>query len=469
MQHHLHLGDCIEVLKSLPDNSVDTIITDPPYELGFMGKRWDSSGVAFQPETWEAALRVAKPGAFLLAFGGTRTFHRMTCAIEDAGWEIRDCIMWIYGSGFPKSLDISKAIDKAAGAEREVIGENPNYRHPDSNHHERWNNAVLNPSITAPATNLSRQWSGWGTALKPAWEPIIVAMKPLDGTFAQNAEQHGIAGLNIDGARIGTNGEKIHVPQSDPANRKGVVGTDLGISDVDAEKFRSAQRASVERTMNLGRWPANVVLSHHPDCIPTGRLASVAGDNRPPQNGSRPSGFGDVGSESGNGKPAGPLYGASEREIWDCHEDCPIRLLDQQSGHLKSGVPGVRRKAHETNAMSGRLNLTGRTETGYADAGGASRFFYIAKASKSERGPDNNHPTVKPIALMEYLCRLTATPTGGVVLDPFMGSGTTGVAALNTGRNFIGIERDPEYFEIAKRRIAAVHEPPADSIFAKSV
>ena len=413
----LHNGDCLDVMRAMDANSVDTVVCDPPYGLSFMGKNWDHGvpGVAF----WQAALQVAKPGAMLLAFGGTRTHHRLMVAIEDAGWEIRDVIMWVYGSGFPKSHDISKGIDKAAGAEREVIG---GYMHGGSRSSgikgndmgQQWH------SFTAPATDAAQQWHGWGTALKPAWEPIIVAMKPLDGTFAQNAIKHGVAGLNIDGARIATEDDRAP---------NGIYGNGNGTN-----LTASASNPS-------GRWPANLILDEE-----------AAG------------------------------------------------MLDEASGNVGGGF-GVRGVGTPNTYGNGkglyyRKNgeaVTGQT-VGFGDSGGASRFFYCAKASRREReaglegmeerevhrygggiGRDdtptsdpnrpafnrNHHPTVKPLALMRYLVRLTATPTGGVVLDPFMGSGTTGIAALQEGRKFIGIELDPGYFAIAKKRIEdAAAQPP---------
>src|SRR6185437_12416714 len=244
----IYLGDCREVRSALPDNSVDTIITDPPYGLEFMGKGWDKGvpGVEF----WKEFLAVAKPGAMLLAFGGTRTFHRMTAAIEDAGWEIRDCLMWLYGSGFPKSLDISKAIDKSKGAEREITGK---YTDPDGITRTKRSDGIWSSDgadsryVTAPATDLAKQWNGWGTALKPAWEPIIVAMKPLDGTFAENAEKWGVAGINVDGGRIGTDEIKSATIQ-----RNG------GIWASDGE---GGARHNGNGTSNpQGRWPANLLL-----------------------------------------------------------------------------------------------------------------------------------------------------------------------------------------------------------------
>ncbi len=341
-------GNSLEVLKTLEDNSVDSIVTDPPYELGFMGKKWDSTGIAYNVELWKECLRVLKPGGHLLAFGGTRTYHRMACAIEDAGFEIRDCIQWIYGSGFPKSHDISKAIDKKFGAD--------------------------------PATPEAKQWEGWGTCLKPANEPIVLARKPLsEKTIADNVLKWGTGGLNIDGCRIGTD----------------IVGwggrPSSGYSGgLDADT--SGKPRPVE-----GRFPANVILDE----------------------------------EAG-------------------------ALLDKQSGISRSSDKPRRNNNADNHDNYNCFGKYGNiTTTGYSDTGGASRFFYCAKASRKERGEGNNHPTVKPIKLIEYLVTLI-TPPNGIVLDPFFGSGTTGIAAVNLGFNYIGIELDEQYVEIARRRINAV-------------
>jgi len=386
----IYHGDCREVMQTFPENSIDTILTDPPYGLKFMGKDWDH-GVPGVPY-WAEALRVAKPGAFLLAFGGTRTFHRLTCAVEDAGWEIRDCIMWLYGSGFPKSHDISKAIDKAAGAKREVIG-------------IKWKNSTESERVamegrphrgkvtfikeqceqTAPATATAQTWHGWGTALKPAWEPIIVAMKPLDTTFVNNALTWGVAGLNIDGCRI--QGDANYQNGNYNYERKKIYGQVYGWKD--SEKFvRCAPH-------NQGRWPANVILD----------------------------------------EPA-------------------AEMLDEQSGILVSGERNGRNHINSmenSNSIGNGWQYTGGKCEG--SSGGASRFFYTAKSDKNERGEDNNHPTVKPLDLMKYLCKLTATPSGGVILDPFMGSGTTLLAAREMGRKSIGIEIDRHSCQIARNRM----------------
>ena len=338
----LHHGDCLAVLKTLDDASVDAVVTDPPYLIDFMGKGWDSAdGIAGKPEVWAECLRVLKPGGHLLAFGATRTYHRMTCAIEDAGFEIRDSIHWMYGSGFPKSLNIG---------------------------------------------------DGRGTALKPSHEPVVVARKPLASTVAATVEQYGTGALNIDASRVGT---VFWKRPGSPAVRTTAYGDFAG---GDA------------RTHEGGRWPPNIVLSHTEDC-----------------------------TESA------------------CDETCAVAELDRQSGTTKSVGKAQFKPRTVYNADAEGYDITGK-EIGYGDTGGASRFFpvfrYQAKASRSERGETNVHPTVKPIALMEWLVTLV-TPTGGVVLDPFMGSGTTGVAAVRKGFRFVGIEREDEYLAIARARIEA--------------
>ena len=340
-------GDCLEVLLTMPDNSVDSIVTDPPYGLSFMGKKWDYDVPSV--EIWAECLRVLKPGGHLLAFAGTRTQHRMAVRIEDAGFEIRDMIAWVYGSGFPKSHDVSKAIDKAAGVERTEKFIRPDFAARSNKTEQRESQVICGEKgvYTAPATKAARQWQGWGTALKPALEPITVARKPLIGTVAENVLAHGTGGLNIDGCRVAHNEECRMMPPSQ-AN-----------IDSPSEKHRQAgRRTAVLELKPEGRWPANLIHD--------------------------------------GGEPADLL-------------------------------------------------------------GDAARFFYAPKASKRDRDEGNGHPTVKPTDLMRYLCRLV-TPPSGIVLDPFTGSGSTGKAALLEGFQFIGIEREAEYVEIAKARLAAVSE-----------
>ncbi len=347
----LYPGDCREVLASLATESIDAMVTDPPYELtaarpggrsaatrgavmrGFMGLAWDATGIAYDPALWGECLRVLKPGAHLLAFGGARTAHRMVCAIEDAGFEIRDSILWIYGSGFPKSK------------------------------------------------NLSGERHGWGSALKPAHEPIVLARKPLaERTLEANVARYGTGALNIDGCRV-------------PA------------------------RENVARAESLGRWPANVIHD--------GSVAVLAGFPEAPGQ------CADI--KLGNELKTSRVYGALRRECGD-----PVARGEEPSANSENtGAVGFK-------MLPGARRL---------DAGSAARFFYCAKASRADRGTGNTHPTVKPTALMAYLCRLV-TPTGGTVFDPFTGSGSTGVAAVREGLRFIGIESQAAYLEIARQRIA---------------
>lgn len=382
-------GQCVAVMAEMSAASVDAIVTDPPYGLGFMGRAWDDlpPGV----EWAEQCLRVLKPGGHLLAFGGTRTFHRLVCAVEDAGFEIRDTIAWLYGSGFPKSLDVSKAIDKAAGVERTIVGVNPLAAQQTGQHDTvALKDRQPNLYVTVPATSEAERWSGWGTALKPAHEPIVVARKPLSGTIAQTVLEHGCGALNIDGCRIGTNEALGRFNNAKPAEHN------VPDSHPNARNLGRMQRgaALVDNSGALGRWPANVVLDER---------AALA--------------------------------------------------LDRQTGMLHSQDPATRRSKSK---MQGVTQMGTGESVEYADAGGASRFLYVAKAGRGERnaGGKNTHPTVKPIALMQWLVRLVTLPRG-IVLDPFAGSGTTGIAALREGFSFIGIEREAEYVALARDRIIA--------------
>lgn len=371
MVYRLICGSCEHVLDwTVASDSIDSVVTDPPYGLtserpggrseatrgavmgGFMGLQWDSA--VPDAAVWGEVLRVLKPGGYLLAFGGTRSYHRLTCAIEDAGFEIRDQVMWLYGSGFPKSH------------------------------------------------NLKGEREGWGTALKPAWEPIIVARKPLAGTVAENVRDHGTGALNIDECRV---------PGADTRRTKAGGSNDFPLED------DSWMPRSVEVGSSLGRWPANVihdgseeVLAAFPDA--PGQMADASSSSRKTQH----------------------VYGAMRR------------------GNGRDGEPSA--DSENVGVVGFKMKPGARR----LDAGTAARFFYCAKASKLDRGAGNTHPTVKPTALMRYLCRLV-TPPGGIVLDPFMGSGSTGKAALLEGFDFLGIDRESSYVAVAQARLATLMRP----------
>lgn len=393
----LHHGDCLDVLHELPDNSVDAVITDPPYELAFMGRAWDTSGIAFNPAVWAQCLRILKPGGHLLAFGGSRTWHRLAAAIEDAGFEIRDSIAWLYGSGFPKSLDVSKAIDKAAGAEREVVG----------THHRHGGGSAVSGSmlgslgtdselpLTAPATVAAKRWQGWGTALKPSFEPIVVARKPLAGTVAANVLEHGTGALNIDACRVATTDDLNGGAYAKTGSRS--VSGSLSPTGMNVP----GKVVGKEFEQPSGRWPTNVVLDEH-----------------------------------------------------------QAEALDQQSGTLHSGTmrAGTDRQPRVGGTIYGAdARIFAMADT-YGDSGGASRFFpvfrYEGKAPTSERPNANGvqHPTVKPLDLMRWLVRLV-TPVGAVVLEPFAGSGTTAEACVLEDRRCIAIEREADYLPLIVSRL----------------
>lgn len=375
-------GDSRDVVRTLPDGSVDSCVCDPPYNLKFMGKAWDTGEVAYDPAFWREVLRVLKPGAHVLAFGGTRTYHRLAVAIDDAGFEIRDAIQWLYGSGFPKSHNVGKAIDKAAGATREVLSEGAPVKRmipgADQNREgwEKTNGRVFVPLATAPATDAARQWEGWGTALKPACEIICVARKPLIGTVAANVLAHGTGALNIDGCRV--EGAK-------PDTTRGAGGQHGAYSPI------AAQGRILDD--GRGRWPANVVHDGSDEVL-----------NSFPR------------TASGSG------------------------AIKRNSG---AGYKG--------NALGNESRPVGAAMLCYGDEGSAGRFFYTTKADAADR-LGSKHPTVKPVDLMRWLVRLV-TPGGGTVLDPFAGSGTTGMACLAEGFDAILIEREEEYVADIRRRL----------------
>jgi len=398
MKNALINGDSLEILKKLPDNSFDSMVTDPPAGIAFMGKKWDKDKggrklwIAWLESIMTEAFRTLKPGAHILVWAIPRTSHWTATAIENAEFEIRDVVTHIFGSGFPKSHNIGKKI---------------------------------------------KEFDGWGTALKPASEHWILARKPLsEKTIAANVLEHGTGGINIDASRIGLGNDKT---------KGGCAGTSAihggGIN----------KRAPVDHTK--GRFPANLILSHKPGCTQVGTKEGKGYTiNR----------FTDGAKPFGNG--AGHPYKVEDQgpetiAVWDCEDDCAIKTLDNQTGVLTSGEMKGKIKGKAGKDTFGSYKGEATEQPYYADSGGASRFFYCAKASKKEKTLnktiENKHPTVKSLKLMKYLINLV-TPPGGVVLDPFMGSGTTGQAALEGNFGFVGVELEAESYEICKKRCSSI-------------
>jgi len=540
MKQEIFNGNNLELLKNYPDNYFDAIVTDPPYGLGkepntdqvlrawvnegylevegsgFMGKQWD----AFVPQLifWKEVFRTLKHGGHVVSFFGTRTYDWGVMAMRLAGFEVRDCIQWIYGSGFPKSHNISKAIDKTYGASREVIGKNENHRQRNNPLAAMLN--LSNGNITTSSTDHAKQWDGWGTALKPANEPIVLARKPLEKglSIAENILKWRTGGINIDGSRISTNGETWE--------RDNNVEHRIKNNIPSTKSMLNNGNGAFVNSNPQGRFPANLILTHHPECECVG-LKKVKGSNCSLE---------DIG-KGREGNFSNGIYGEKQSKItssyidsngqetiedWTCHEDCPIRIMDEQSGISKTGdIKPHQEKGTGSIYGNGKGFFSSRhhREVNFkGDMGGASRFFYCAKASKSERNkglndfeekekPDNYimpkltcsvcgskrvdstnklvcncggethyenqnshesknnlagnnknfHPTVKPVALMRYPVKMI-TPPNGIVLDPFNGSGTTGVACKLEGFQYVGLEQDADYCKISEARISAATE-----------
>jgi DNA modification methylase len=558
-------GNNIDILKTYPDNYFDAVVTDPPYGLGkepnaeelmkdwiehgyheisgsgFMGKEWDA--FVPQPIFWKEVYRVLKPGGHILSFFGTRTYDWGVMSMRFAGFEVRDCIQWLYGSGFPKSHNISKALDKQGGEsldwfieyilevakERGISKKELTMLFPSKNGNPTgwlWNKQnnqsitlehyniikeylklpfenieeakgevigkgkagltkgdIANFSgetefdITAPATEAAKQWDGWGTALKPANEPIVLARKPLEKglSIAENILKWRVGGINIDASRVGSETRTTPVFSND-------IKSDTTTFNLNS----NIQHERVET--NQGRFPANIILTHHEDCECKGTKkvkGSKDGIRKASSEFGQNSGWNDHENKDTIRKGTADENGQEEIEDWDCHEDCPIRILDEQSGITKTGdIKPYKSNSNSTIYGGGKGYYTEIRNTNFkGDKGGASRFFYVAKASKAERNKgledfevkepqhdsgtklgvkredrihtlkQNFHPTVKPIKLMQYLVKMI-TPPNGIVLDPFCGSGTTGVACKIDGFQFIGLEQDPEYTKIAEARIS---------------
>ncbi len=546
-------GDCLEVLKTLDSESVDSLVTDPPAGIAFMGKDWDKDKggrdqwVSWLTDVMKQCMRVLKPGAHGLVWAIPRTSHWTATACEDAGFEVRDVVTHIFGSGFPKSLDISKAIDKAVGAEREVIG-TMKAKLPTSNNKfatDAWSikaGKMREIDITAPTTPDAKRWQGWGTSLKPASEHWILVRKPCsEKTVAQNVLKHGTGGINIDSSRIPANSEawepeknlcdtcvnlagknakhSTQVTKGSTARENAdtkdlekthgkpladISSEDIGCSEemlvgntnsnlsmsmsgknIQARKSKKdsssitsmeIDRITESKTCNMceqpltssttrmtkqGRFPSNLVLSHNPDCVQVGtkKVKGITGGTKPHKSEAPITQHGGF-KESKNR----PYFnhtspdGTETVAAWECTEGCAVAMLDEQSGTSKSS--GGRTVKRSGKYEEGKVSAPGQwtnEDPGFGDIGGASRFFYCAKASKADKNigltDQNNHPTVKSIKLMTYFVKMV-TPPGGLVLDCFCGSGSTGVAAGRHGFKFIGIEKDPHYVQIASHRFA---------------
>ncbi len=417
----LHNSDCITKMQEMINDGiqVDSVVTDPPYELGFMGKSWDSTGIAFQPDTWKLAYQLLKPGGHLLAFSGSRTYHRMAVAIEDAGFEIRDQIMWLYGSGFPKSLNIGKAIDKKLGNKRTSLG--TKIKKAGDMRSGNYDKGGDYDDIELEITKGDSEWEGWGTALKPAHEPVVMARKPLsEKSIVDNVLKHGTGGINIDASRI--EGDVKH-PESNPDFRdqgkksKEAIGIDkLSFGQVTGAKRKKTQRKPRSKE---GVWTE---------------------DN---------SGMKAAGSEFADADPRGRF---------------PANVMHDGSDAVQEIFPSKKTTSHWPNAKItgygkrfGEIAGNKSAKEEYkgvgpqiVEEGSAARFFYCPKANKKEKG-DSKHPTVKPVKLMRYLVRLV-TPKDGIVLDPFAGTGTTGEACILENRNYYLIEAEESYIKDIENR-----------------
>ena len=424
----LHNYDCLNVLKMMIEDEVfvDSIVTDPPYELGFMGRSWDSTGIAFQKETWELCFKVLKPGGHLLAFSGSRTYHRMAVAIEDAGFEIRDQVMWLYGSGFPKSMNVGKALDKKLGNERIKTGEKKTHSNKGIKQSEQRTAigaGAFGQEVEEDVTVGTTEWEGWGTALKPAHEPLVLARKPLsEKSVVDNVLKHRTGGINIDECRVEGNDAKYPDSNPDFRDQGRQSKENMGIDKLSFGQTENVKRKKVIRKSRdeKGVW---------------------TNDN---------SGMKAEGSEYADADPRGRF----PSNIMHDGSDSIKKLFEDKSRYFYCA------KTSKAERNQGLDNFPIKNKKG--GGGTSNNVWYeddVNSASGkfgSEKAPSKNvHPTVKPIKLMKYLCRLI-TPKGGTVLDPFMGSGSTGMAAKEENFDFVGIEKEEEYFNIASARIESV-------------
>jgi len=433
----IYQGDSLEVLKTFEDESVDAIVTDPPYELGFMGKKWDASGIAYNVDLWQECLRILKPGGHLLAFGGTRTYHRMAVAIEDAGFEIRDMLEWIYASGFPKSLNVGKAVDKLQGNEREVVGR---YVRPDGsmriNTEKHSGTSFDCGSNDKDLTKGNSVWEGFGTALKPSHEPICMARKPLsEKTIVENVLKHGTGALDIDGCRIPiSKNDDVIVKNPHTASK----GTDAYEQNCYGKYNPTEPTNYADIAETSGRFPANIICTD--DALNDGVMTKTGNITKDIDRSKSQTVFKEGINQIGISKLRHTGDSGSKSRYFD------IDVWAEKHGLLQFPKASKR----ERNEGCEGLELKGKVFNG--QSANPSKEIKDVEARFNTQPTANHHPTVKPVHLMAWLVRLISKE-GDTVLDPFAGSGTTGVACVNLNRNFIGIELDPEYFKIAEKRI----------------
>ena len=490
-------GDSMIELDNLEENSIGSIVSDPPYLIDFMNKSWDTAdNIAGSPDFWKKCFRALKPGGYAAVFGHSRTHHHIMNALEGAGFELKDTLTWLYGQGFPKSHNISKAIDKKLGADRKVIGKGKHTNIHSFGKPHTYSGTDTKPDITTAGSDEAEKWEGYGTALKPAVEFIVLAQKPREGTYANNCMKHGVGGLNINDCRIGYNGEVPNVGgrakhgrgdgygykamgDAIEPNTEGRFPANLVLSHSEGcVKVGDNQPIYVPNNKNKvwgkgmgggawdetkGRFPANLVLSHSDGCVKVGEADdSFAVNDKDKGSFETPSSMLFM-NKNFKHKEATII-----RDVYDCVDDCPVRLLDEQAPKTGSLYKAKRKK--DTSGGSGDSWTNGGNKKGednglYDGLGGASRFFYCAKVSRKERnnGIENDHPTLKPVALMRWLVKLI-TPPKETVLDPFMGAGSTGGACVLEGRDFYGIEMDERYFKIACARIEAWKEEKENEV-----
>lgn len=501
-------GDCVDVLAALGEASVDAIVTDPPYGLGsreptvdelveflrgerhidtggdFMGKQWQVPSVAAWKECW----RVLKPGGHLLAFGGTRTFDLISLGLRAAGFEYRDTLQWLYGQGFPKSLDVSKAIDKETGLERRVVGTKlgqPGYSLSDGVAGTSLSGSADGSlrdgrkecEVTEPASEEAKIWQGWGTALKPAWEPILMFRKPLTGTVAENVLEHGTGAINVDASRVATAESITTHSRGDntafPKRATEKTGSESG-------RMEFGEPSPDKRT---GRWPPNVILSHSRECVKSGKteVKGITGGTTVVRRGGLTTGDDRTPSAAGRfaAKQQPDRKGYSDEDgletidFWECAPGCPVLALNEQAGLTTSGALTPQHRRSSAKGWSGPFadDIGGPAARSVFDSndGYVSRFFpqlqddrqesffYEGKVTRAEATLDgrieNKHPTKKPVALMRWLVRLVCRK-GGLVIDPYCGSGSTLVAALEEEMEFLGVDQDKVSVELARSRIS---------------